>query len=367
MAAQSPEPWDRLIAQLPDPHILQTWEWGQLKSRYGWQVTPLSWPLGAPAARAAALVLERSLRLGPISLPLRVLYIPKGPLLDWQDRSLRGQVLDEIQTLALARGAIFVKIDPDVTVGTGLPGESAPEPLGAEVMRELAGRGWQPSAEQIQFRNSMWIDLRLSEDDLLARMKPKTRYNLRLAEKKGVCVRSGAEPDLSRLYQMYAETSVRDGFAIREEGYYRAVWSAFLAAGLADVLIAEVDREPVAAVILLRFEKRAWYLYGMSRAAHREKMPNVLLQWQAMRRAKAAGCAIYDLWGAPDDFSEQDPMWGVYRFKEGLGAQVVRTIGAWDYPVHPQLYRWYTQVLPKILGVMRRRGMQSTNHRVQPT
>jgi peptidoglycan pentaglycine glycine transferase (the first glycine) len=367
MPAEPLETWDRLIAQLPDPHILQTGEWGRLKSQYGWRSSPLSWPAGAPTPGAAALVLERSLRAGPFTLPLRVLYVPKGPLLDWRDRALRGRALDEIQSLARARGAIFVKIDPDVIVGTGLPGENPPDPLGAEVSCELGERGWRSSAEQIQFRNSMWIDLRLSEEDLLARMKPKMRYNLRLAEKKGVCVRAGAEPDLGLLYQMYAETSVRDGFAIRGEGYYRAVWSAFLQASMADILIAEVEGEPVAAVVVMRFERRAWYLYGMSRAAHREKMPNVLLQWHAMRRAKAAGCAVYDLWGAPDEFNELDPMWGVYRFKEGLGAQVVRTLGAWDYPVHPHLYRWYTQILPKILGVMRRRGIQETHHRVQPT
>jgi lipid II:glycine glycyltransferase (peptidoglycan interpeptide bridge formation enzyme) len=105
----------------------------------------------------------------------------------------------------------------------------------------------------------------------------------------------------------------------------------------------------------------------MSTAAHREKMPNALLQWQAICRAKAAGCTVYDLWGAPDEFSEEDPMWGVYRFKEGLGAQVVRTLGAWDYPVQPRIYRWYTQVLPRILAVMRRRAGQVSHPRGQPT
>jgi peptidoglycan pentaglycine glycine transferase (the first glycine) len=359
--------WDAAIAHLPDAHILQTWEWGQVKSRYGWRALPYTWPERSADPQAAALVLERTLRAGPLALPLRVMYVPKGPLLDWADPALRGVALDGIQALARKRGAIFVKIDPDVLLGTGLPGEGQEDPLGADVARELTARGWRASAEQVQFRNTMCIDLRLAEEDLLARMKPKARYNLRLAERKGVCVRPGSAADLALLYRMYAETSVRDGFVIREEGYYHTVWRTFLSAGLADVLIAEVGGEPVAAVIVLRFGGRAWYLYGMSTAAHREKMPNALLQWQAICRAKAAGCTVYDLWGAPDEFSEQDPMWGVYRFKEGLGAQVVRTLGAWDYPVHPRLYRWYTQALPRILAAMRRRGMQAVQHRVQPT
>ena len=125
-------------------------------------------------------------------------------------------------------------------------------------------------------------------------------------------------------------------------------------------LIAEAAGEPVAAVIIYRFAGRAWYLSGMSLDAHREKMPNYLLQWEAMRRAKAAGCTVYDLWGAPEAFNEMDSLWGVFRFKEGLGGKVFRTLGAWDYPVRPGIYRLYTQILPRLLDMMRRRGNERT-------
>jgi lipid II:glycine glycyltransferase (peptidoglycan interpeptide bridge formation enzyme) len=195
-------------------------------------------------------------------------------------------------------------------------------------------------------------------------MKPKTRYNIRLAERRGVQVRQGTAADLGLLYRMYAETSVRDGFVIRGEDYYRAAWTTFLEAGLAEPLIAEVEREAVAAVVVVRFAGKAYYLYGMSRAAHREKMPNALLQWEAMRRAKAAGCRVYDLWGAPDTFDESDSMWGVYRFKEGLGGFVLRTLGAWDLPVNPLLYRLFTQLVPRMLDVMRTRGKARTQEAV---
>ena len=206
----------------------------------------------------------------------------------------------------------------------------------------------------------MLVDLRPSEDELLACMKPKTRYNIRLAARRGVAVRAGGEADLDGLYRMYAETAVRDGFVIREAGYYREVWGTFLRAGLAEALIAEVSGEPVAAVWVFRFGDRAWYLYGMSRPLHREKMPNHLLQWEAMRRSKQAGCTVYDLWGAPDKFDERDPLWGVYRFKEGFGGRVVRHIGAWDLPVRPLYYRLYTEILPRWLDRMRRRGRART-------
>ena len=125
-------------------------------------------------------------------------------------------------------------------------------------------------------------------------------------------------------------------------------------------LIAEVDGEPVAAIILFMFGERAYYVYGMSRDAHREKMPTYLLQWEAIKRAKSAGCDVYDLWGAPDEFNENDSMWGVYRFKEGLGGDVERTLGAWDYAGNKLLYKLYTDVMPRILNLMRSRGKAST-------
>ena len=122
--------------------------------------------------------------------------------------------------------------------------------------------------------------------------------------------------------------------------------------------MAEVESEPVAALLLFYFAARAYYLYGMSTAAHRDKMPNHLLQWEAIRRAQRRGCRVYDLWGAPDEFDESDPMWGVFRFKEGLGGHVVRTIGAWDFPSGGLWYRVYSQLVPRALDVMRRRGRQ---------
>ncbi len=175
------------------------------------------------------------------------------------------------------------------------------------------------------------------------------------------------------LYSMYAETSIRDGFVIRDESYYQTVWQAFLKPSLvngpssipyAEPLIAEVEGEPVAAIFVFYFARRAYYLYGMSREAHREKMPNYLLQWEAICRAKAAGCSVYDLWGAPDAFDESDPMWGVFRFKEGLGGQVVRTLGAWDFTPRPLWYKLYSEVIPRVLDVMRARGKSRTRSRI---
>jgi lipid II:glycine glycyltransferase (peptidoglycan interpeptide bridge formation enzyme) len=209
-----------------------------------------------------------------------------------------------------------------------------------------------------------------TEEEMLSRMKQKTRYNIRLAEKKGVALRVGTLNDLGMLYKMYAETSMRDGFVIRDEGYYKTVWELFMAGNqspvtnyqlpYAEPLIAEVNNEPVAAIFIFYFARRAYYVYGMSRDMHREKMPTYLLQWEAMKRAKAKGCTMYDLWGAPETFDESDSMWGVYRFKEGLGGKVIRTLGAYDFAPSPLWYKMYSEVIPRVLDVMRSRGKART-------
>lgn len=368
-----PKDWNNLIASFPGAHILQTWEWGQAKAHYGWMPSTRIWRDSQGQIRAAALILERDFSLRGLRFPWKVIYIPKGPLLlDWTDRSLRKQVLDDLGRLGWQRGAIFVKIDPDVRLGSGVPGtgEAIEDPVGQEVFSDLKRAGWRFSPEQVQFRNTVLIDLKAEPEALLAGMKQKIRYNIRLAERKGVFVRSGTEADLGLLYRMYAETSARDGFVIREEAYYRLVWETFMRAGVAEPLVAEVVGEPVAALIVFRFAGKAWYLYGMSRQAHRDKMPNHLLQWEAMLRARAAGCTIYDLWGAPDTFDGSDPLWGVYRFKEGFGGQVVRYIGAWDLPIRPFVFRLYNEVMPRVLAWMRRRGLarshRASAHSVRP-
>ena len=376
--------WNSIISSLPTPHFLQTYEWGQVKAKYGWQPHYLVWDeegklkdersLSSFDVRpsAATLILKRTIPMGGMSARVSVLYAPKGPLLDWTNVSLRNRVLSDLQSFAKQHGGIFLKMDPDVVLGTGIASRESDvvDNSGQSVMSELKDRGWKYSSDQIQFKNTVLIDLQPSEEQLLARMKQKTRYNIRLAEKKGVMLRIGTAEDFGMLYKMYAETSVRDGFVIRGEGYYRTVWNTFasipnssvssLQSPFAESLIAEVDKEPVAAIFVFYFAGRAYYVYGMSRDMHREKMPTYLLQWEAMKRAKANGCTVYDLWGAPDVFDESDSMWGVYRFKEGLGGNVVRTLGAWDFAPNPFWYKLYSEVIPRLLDVMRSRGKAKT-------
>ncbi len=379
------EKWNKIVQQLPDPHVLQSWQWGEIKSEYGWEPTPMVWVEEEGGYRmamgedivaaeadpsAAALVLSRGLPLG-----LRVMYVPKGPLLeDWCDERLRNQVLGDLSQYAGQEGAILIKIDPDVVVGEGIPDQEGAQEneTGAEVKKLLEEKGWTFSDDQIQYRNTVLVDLTQPEDDLLMRMKSKTRYNIRLAKKKGVSVRRGGRDDMDLLYGMYAKTSVRGGFTIRGEDYYHTVWNAFFPSPgkrdqdpVAVPLIAEVEGEAIAAAVMFQFGDRAWYLHGMSTTKHREKMGTYLIQWEGMCWAKEQGCTVYDMWGAPDTFDKQDPMWGVYRFKRGFGGKVSRTIGAWDLPLKPLFYKAYTSLLPALLSVMREFGDRQTEEVAQ--
>ncbi len=377
--------WNEIISKLPNPHFLQSYEWGQVKAKYGWtpfyavwtddgkfhvsQITD-NWSLNTDHCIAACLILKKQILSRGFAARLSILYAPKGPLLDWSNESLRTRVLNDLQAFAKKQGAVFLKIDPDIVIGRGVPNSEGDvtENSGQAARAELSRRGWVYSSDQIQFRNTVLIDLSASEEEMLARMKPKTRYNIRLAEKKGVSARVSALDDLPMLYKMYAETSIRDGFVIRDENYYMTVWRLFMQSQpstfdfrpLTIPLIAEVNNTPVAAIFLFMFAGRAYYVYGMSRNLHREKMPTYLLQWEAMKIAKANGCAAYDLWGAPEVFDESDSMWGVYRFKEGLGGEVIRTLGAYDFAPTKLWYKLYAEVMPRVLDVMRSRGKKKT-------
>ena len=155
--------WNAIIARLPNAHLLQTWEWAQVKAAYGWKPMPFVWDAGSPDRMpvAAAMVLRRQVLSRGFAARLCILYIPKGPLFDAADEPLRGQVLSDLQEFAKNQGAMLLKIDPDVVLGIGVPGEAnaSDDEQGQRLRSELRQRGWLFSGEQIQFRNTVMVDL----------------------------------------------------------------------------------------------------------------------------------------------------------------------------------------------------------------
>jgi lipid II:glycine glycyltransferase (peptidoglycan interpeptide bridge formation enzyme) len=336
--------WDTFLDSYPDAHLLQTAAWGELKASFGWQVARLAVELGS-SAQAGAQVLFRQLPLG-----FSLAYIAKGPV-DGSPRQSGmaygqhwGALWPEVDALCMKRKAVFLKVEPDLWEAPGSAQTEQPSPVPP---------GFNQSPHCIQPQRTLLVDLRGEEAHVLARMKQKTRYNIRLALKKGVVVFPSS--DLEAFYRLIVATGERDAFGVHSPDYYRRAYELFHPRGECELFLAEHEGRPLAALMAFAHGSRAWYFYGASADEQRERMPAYLLQWEAMRWARARGCTLYDLWGVPDAdepaleagfTTRSDGLWGVYRFKRGFGGQLQRALGPWDRVYHPALYavyRWWTR------------------------
>jgi peptidoglycan pentaglycine glycine transferase (the first glycine) len=324
MAELSLLEWDQFISQVTNPHILQTSPWGQLKTDFGWDLSRVA------SNDCGAQILFKRFLPG-----INLGYIPKGPIgLHWE------QLLPEIDDICRKRKCIFLKVEPDLWVEVN---------TNHDINKYRIPKDFIPSQHSIQPLRTLLINISRDETQILARMKQKTRYNINLALKKNVAVKPYT--DLSAFYDLMKITGQRDQFGIHSLAYYQRAYDLFHERDLCQLLVAEFDGSPISALIAFRFGNRAWYFYGASSNLHRDKMPNYLLQWEAIRWAKSQGCSEYDLWGVPDfDLSileekvtsKSDGLWGVYRFKRGFGGELQRSAGPWDRIYNPFLYRLYS-------------------------
>ena len=319
MNIAQPSEWNSFITENPEAHILQSEAWGELKTSFGWDAERVI------VGNTGALMLFKHLPLG-----FSIGYIPKGPIgSDWKI------IWGEVDNLCKQHHAIFIKVEPDLW-------QFDEDNVINQLQRFIR------SNHTIQPRNTIVVNLSGNEEDWLMRMKQKTRYNIRLAHKKGVRVRPS--DDLDSFYKMVQVTANRDGFGVHNYEYYQIVYELFSPGGNCELLIAQYNNVPLAALMLLAQGKRAYYFYGASNNLERNRMPTYLLQWEAMRWAARKGCIEYDLWGIPDEKEEvlenqfikrSDGLWGVYRFKRGFGGEIRRSYGAWDRVYHPGLYALY--------------------------
>lgn len=191
--------------------------------------------------------------------------------------------------------------------------------------------------------NTILIDLRPDEESILQRMKPKTRYNIRLSQRKGVEVRSVGVEGLSQWYDLYTQTALRNGLTLNDFSYFQTMFSSKMECPDDEVnvqlLIAYHDGVPLAAMFLVLSAYRATYLYGASSSFNRSVMPTYALQWRAMQLAKAHKCLEYDMFGISPNPDPTHPMYGLYKFKQGFGGDIYHQLGCWDYPVDDSKYR----------------------------
>lgn len=340
----APEVWDSWVEKHPYGTLLQTCGWGVLKSAFDWKYQLVS--LGDSAwPSAGALILTRR---WPLDWLGTLAYVPRGPVVDWTDLALVRELLAAVEKVARSKRAMTLWVEPE------LPDSPANRAL-------MEALGYRSVADTIQPRQTLMLDIAGGDEAILAQMKQKTRYNIRLAERKGVVVRNGGTDDLPAFYQLMLETGRRDAFGIHTEAYYRKALLQFQPKGQVALLLAEVEGDVVAALMVFALGARAWYFYGASSDRHRERMPTYALQWAAIGWAKCQGCRTYDLWGIPDvdeatleaEFATRnDGLWGVYRFKRGFGGRLVRFVGLWEKPLSP-LYPSALRIVRRVLGYAR--------------
>ncbi len=318
--------WNQFLEGHPNAHILQTGEWGELKGGFGWEaVRVVSGDVGLQ-------ILFRKLPLG-----FTIAYAPK-PVISNQSSVIGEQFWKEVDSVCRKHRAVFLKIEPDLW-------EDSP----TFALRNTQ-YGIRKSPHNIQPPRTIIVDIRGSEEEILARMKQKTRYNIRLAEKKGVTVR--AWDDIPAFHRMMLITGGRDQFGVHSLEYYRRAYELFHPTGMAELLVAEFEGKPLAALMVFARPsgRRAWYMFGASTDEHRNLMPTYLLQWEAMKWARAKGAEEYDLWGVPYEDeaaleanfeTRRDGLWGIYRFKRGFGGELKRSQQAADRVYQPLLYRLY--------------------------
>lgn len=320
--------WDAAAVRSPYGHVLQSEAWGRIRAAQGW--TPEFLRIGD--ALPLALVLWRRLPFGQA-----IGYVPRGPVFDHRDAAQFDAALAALSGRARERGAIFLKVDPEV------PTERE------DLLAAYARHGFFRSRQDVQpVLATLEIDLRQGEDAILAAFDKDTRWSVRAAERRGVAVAERSDRVALEAFQtLYAATGRRAGFITRTAGYYGRVWRALLDAGHATLLVATVASQIVAGAMLFWCGDRAIYMYGASDEVARRTYATYLLQWLCVRSARERGCARYDFGGVPREPSPADPMYGVYVFKKGFGGVRRGLAGAYDVTVRPTLYRLWLLTEPR--------------------
>lgn len=305
-------------------HPLQTWAWGDFRTRTGVEVDRLLGFEGSDSVASAQVTFHPIPKIGYTAG-----YYPKG---NWPDE----QQLLALKELGKRHGAIFIKLEPNV---------STPPKNGADIegLREILMENGCVEGRPMFTPYSFVIDLSPDEDKLMEQMKSKTRYNVRLAQKHGVkVVEDSTDKGFKDYLHLLGLTTKRQGFYAHTKDYHQSMWEIMNQAGMARILKAEYQGEVLAAWILFVHKFVLYYPYGASSREHRDKMASNLLMWEAMRLGKQLNCRAFDLWGSlgPDP-DPKDEWYGFHKFKEGYGGELAEFVGSYDLIIEPHLYRLF--------------------------
>ena len=323
------ESWEAEYTNFLEAHercnFQQSIEWSRVKT---------SWKHEVILAEDSSGKIIGSLMVWIRKIPIfgNIMYSSRGPVCDIHNMEVLKQINEGIQVLAKKYNAIVIRIEPDI---------KSDDQSFRNIMLDL---GYQIKddaknfREEIQPRYVFRLDTKgKTEEELFSNLHSKTRYNVRLATKKGVTIKEGTKEDLKEFHKIMVTTGIRDGFITRSLSYFETMYDC-MAPKHMKLLMAYYEDKPISGVIVIMYGNKTWYLYGASSNEHRNLMPNYLLQWEMIKIALENKSDIYDLRGVPGIADNSN---GLYRFKKGFGAEYTEFIGEVYMEFKPLKYKAY--------------------------
>lgn len=321
----NPDKYETFLQAHPKGHFMQSTEWARVKSN--WKNEIITVEDGSGNIKGSMSVLIRKIPF----LNYTMMYSPRGPVCDIHDAETINTLLEKARQLAKKYRGYVLKMDPDVEIEDREFGE---------IMKNLGFKVANTSKnfEGIQPRFVFRLDIKgKTEDELMQHFHQKVRYNIRLAEKKGVTVKLGSGEDIPVFHKIMVETGMRDKFVIRNAEYFQKMYDCLGPEHLR-LYLAYYEGKVIAGTLAVLFGNKCWYLYGASSNEYRNVMPNYLLQWEMIRWSVERGCEIYDFRGVSGDLDESNPLYGLYKFKKGFNGKFTEFIGELDYIINPLVY-----------------------------
>jgi len=361
LTSESQDEWDAFVRREPTFALMQSWEWGEIKKRLGWEAFRLAIREKSTII-AAAQMLVKHLPLGNGSIA----YIPRGPIGKWTDPDIYEQLFTKVHQIGLSQHAIFLKVEPSLLKN-------------AAAINLLNQNDFRYTTFTNQPRATIVMDLTQDLDTIFGQMRKSTRRKIKDGPRKGLTVRIGSEADLPIFYELMKVTGERAGFTPRSYKYYQTEYQSLASLGNSFMMLVYYEDKPLAAHISYTFGGHAAFFHQVSSNDKGNLNPNYLLVWEKIKLLKEKGCRTYDLWGIPDEIGDlitqegdlpkhdrHDGLWGVYRFKVGFDKNVVVYPGAYDYVYQSIPYTTISPVISRenffepVLRVVSLRGFENT-------
>ena len=316
--------YETFVQSHPKGNFAQSALWGKQKPAWIWKAVAVRDENGKIKGSMAVMIRKMPL------VGRTLMYACRGPVCDLDDRDTFAQLLEGARALAKEYKSYVIKLDPDVPSSN------------TEFADMLRSFGFQSKEggknfEAIQPRYVFRLNVEgKTEEEVLAGFHQKWRYNIRVAQKKGVEVRICGKEMVPAFADLMLTTGVRDGFVTRQPEYFAAMLDNL--GEHCRLYMAFHEGQPIAGTLAIHYGDKVWYLYGASSNEHRNLMPNYLLQWTMIQWAIETGCRIYDFRGVSGDISEDNPLYGLYRFKKGFGGEFTEFVGEMDLVLNKPAY-----------------------------